>query len=88
MNSLVDLLACPLCKLGLDDLQARAMEFSIYFMLTLIYSLAGFIGYKVVRMMNREERELAEKQAAQAAQAAASKPVEAPAKQPAEIASR
>ena len=64
MNTLVDLLACPLCKLGLDDAQAKAMEFSIYFMLILIYSLAGFIGYKIVRMMNREERELADKQAA------------------------
>ncbi|HEV3026266.1 MAG TPA: hypothetical protein VG457_01760 [Planctomycetota bacterium] len=64
MNSLVDLLACPLCKLGLDELQARAMEYSIYFMLTLLYSLAGIFGYKVIRMMNREERQLKEKQTA------------------------
>ena len=62
MNSLVDLLACPLCKLGLDELQARAMEYSIYLMLTLIYSLAGIFGYKVIRMMNREERQLREKE--------------------------
>lgn len=72
MNSIVDLLACPMCKLGLDDLQARAMEFSIYFMLALIYSLAGIIGFKIYRMMAREERE----QAAKEAQAAAPKPAE------------
>lgn len=59
MNSLVDLLACPLCKLGLDEMQARAMEYSIYLMLAMIYSLAGIIGYKVYRMMAREERDLA-----------------------------
>ena len=59
MNSLVDILACPLCKLGLDEMQARAMEFSIYFLLVLIYSLAGIIGFKVYRMMAREERDLA-----------------------------
>jgi len=70
MNTLVDLLACPMCKLGLDDLQARAMEFSIYFMLVLIYSLAGIFGFKVYRMMAREERELSEKQAAPATPAA------------------
>ena len=46
MNTLVDLLACPLCKLGLDEMQARAMEYSIYFMLALIYSLAGIFGFK------------------------------------------
>lgn len=62
MNSLVDLLACPLCKLGLDEMQARAMEYSIYFMLTLLYSLAGIFGFKVYRMMNREERELKDKE--------------------------
>ena len=59
MNSLVEILACPLCKLGLDEMQARAMEYSIYFMLVLIYSLAGVIGFKVYRMMAREERDLA-----------------------------
>ncbi len=59
MNTLVDILACPLCKLGLDEMQARAMEYSIYFMLALIYSLAGIIGFKVYRMMAREERDLA-----------------------------
>lgn len=59
MNSLVEILACPLCKLGLDELQARAMEYSIYFMLILIYSLAGIIGFKIYRMMAREERDLA-----------------------------
>jgi len=83
MNTLVDLLACPLCKLGLDEMQARAMEYSIYFMLTLIYSLAGIFGFKVYRMMNREERELKEKQL----QAAAT-PVVAPAREPAEISSK
>jgi len=62
MNAVVDLLACPFCKLGLDELQARAMEYSIYFMLGLIYTLAGVIGFKVVRMMNREEREVKERQ--------------------------
>jgi uncharacterized protein YbaR (Trm112 family) len=67
MNTLVDILACPFCKLGLDELQARAMEYSIYLMLGLIYSLAGIIGFKVIRMMNREERELALKQAASTA---------------------
>jgi uncharacterized protein YbaR (Trm112 family) len=82
MNTLVDLLACPLCKLGLDEMQARAMEYSIYFMLALIYSLAGIFGYKVYRMMAREERELSEKQAAPAAPA----PAEA-AKAPAETVS-
>jgi hypothetical protein len=59
MNSLVEILACPLCKLGLDEMQARAMEYSIYFMLALIYSLVGIIGFKVYRMMAREERDLA-----------------------------
>jgi len=63
MNTLVDLLACPLCKLGLDEMQARAMEYSIYFMLALIYSLAGIFGFKVYRMMNREERDQQEKEA-------------------------
>jgi len=67
MNTLIGILACPLCKLGLDELQARAMEYSIYLMLGLIYSLAGIIGFKVIRMMNREERELA-KQAAKASE--------------------
>lgn len=78
MNALIDILACPFCKLGLDELQARAMEYSIYLMLGLIYSLAGIIGYKVVRMMNREERELkeAEKSRLLAAPAAVAKPLE------------
>lgn len=70
MNSLIDILACPLCKLGLDELQARAMEYSIYFMLGLLYTLAGIFGWKVVRMMNREERELAKKQPAASAPSA------------------
>ena len=82
MNTLVDLLACPLCKLGLDEMQARAMEYSIYFMLTLIYSLAGIFGFKVIRMMNREEREMQEKQQATAT------PVVAPAREPAEVPSK
>ncbi|HUR37906.1 MAG TPA: hypothetical protein VM222_00320 [Planctomycetota bacterium] len=64
MNSVVEILACPLCKLGLDEMQARAMEYSIYFMLALIYSLAGVIGFKVYRMMAREERDLALRQPA------------------------
>lgn len=72
MNAPVDLLACPLCKLGLDELQARAMEYSIYFMLGLLYTLAGIFGFKVVRMMNREERELKEKQTSATAPAAPS----------------
>jgi len=59
MNTLVDILACPFCKVGLDEMQARAMEYSIYFMLVLIYSLVGVIGFKIYRMMAREERELA-----------------------------
>jgi hypothetical protein len=59
MNSLVDLLACPFCKLGMDELQARAMEVSIYLLLALIYSLIGIIGFNVWRMMSREERQLA-----------------------------
>lgn len=84
MNALVDLLACPLCKLGLDELQARAMEYSIYFMLGLIYTLAGIFGFKVVRMMNREEREMKEKQKSTTASAA---PSEA-AREPQEAASR
>lgn len=63
MNTLIGILACPLCKLGLDEMQARAMEYSIYLMLAMIYSLAGIFGFKVIRMMNREERELAQKQA-------------------------
>jgi len=77
MNTLVSILACPLCKLGLDELQARAMEYSIYLMLGLIYSLAGIIGFKVVRMMNREERDLALKTAAAPAPAPASEVKEA-----------
>jgi hypothetical protein len=59
MNSIVEILACPLCKLGLDEMQARAMEYSIYFMLVLVYSLAGIIGFKIYRLMAREERDLA-----------------------------
>jgi uncharacterized protein YbaR (Trm112 family) len=62
MNSLVDILACPFCKLGMDEIQARAMEYSIYILLFLIYSLIGIIGFKVCRMMAREERELARQQ--------------------------
>ena len=76
MNSLVEILACPLCKLGLDEMQARAMEYSIYFMLVLIYSLAGVIGFKVYRMMAREERDLALNQPP--AQASAPEAVKAP----------
>jgi uncharacterized protein YbaR (Trm112 family) len=59
MNSIVEILACPFCKAGLDEMQARAMEYSIYFMLVLIYSLVGIIGFKIYRMMAREERDLA-----------------------------
>jgi uncharacterized protein YbaR (Trm112 family) len=77
MNTLIGILACPLCKLGLDELQAKAMEYSIYLMLGLIYSLAGIIGFKVIRMMNREERELALKQAAAVQPAKASEAKEA-----------
>jgi len=58
MTALIEILACPFCKLGMDDLQARAMEYSIYFLLVLIYSLIGIIGFKVWRMMAREERAL------------------------------
>jgi len=58
MNSVIDILACPFCKLGMDEIQARAMEYSIYFLLVLIYSLMGIIGFKVWRMMAREDREL------------------------------
>ncbi|MBV8880014.1 MAG: hypothetical protein JO332_08630 [Planctomycetaceae bacterium] len=79
MNSLVDILACPMCKLGLDELQARAMEYSIYLMLAMIYSLAGVIGFKIYRMMAREEREMIEKQAVPPAPPAA-RLSEAPAK--------
>ncbi|HZE99425.1 MAG TPA: hypothetical protein VE981_20645 [Planctomycetota bacterium] len=75
MNSLVEILACPLCKMGMDELQARAMEYSIYLMLGMIYSLMGIIGFKVVRMMTREEREMKQKEAA-AAKAVAKAPVE------------
>ena len=79
MNSLDEILACPLCKLGLDEMQARAMEYSIYFMLALIYSLAGVIGFKVYRMMAREERDLAaNQQAAKPAAPEASKAADAP----------
>jgi hypothetical protein len=42
----------------MDELQARAMEYSIYFLLVLIYSLMGIIGFKVWRIMAREERAL------------------------------
>lgn len=79
MNSLVEILACPLCKLGLDEMQARAMEYSIYFMLLLIYSLAGIIGFKIYRMMAREERDLALNQPkAKPAAPEASKAADAP----------
>jgi len=84
MNALVDLLACPLCKLGLDELQARAMEYSIYFMLGLIYTLAGVFGFKVVRMMNREERELKDRQKTASAPAAPAEAV----REPQEVATR
>ena len=64
MNAITHILAhCPFCKYGIDEIQARAMEYCIYFMLALIYSLAGIIVYKVVRMMAREERELKAKAA-------------------------
>ena len=60
MNGLVDLLArCPLCKYGMDELQARAMEYCIYFMLILIYSLAGAIAYYTYRTMAREGKQAA-----------------------------
>jgi len=78
MNSLVEILACPLCKLGLDEMQARAMEYSIYFMLVLIYSLAGLIGFKVYRMMAREERDLALNQPAAPAAPVAPEAAKAP----------
>jgi uncharacterized protein YbaR (Trm112 family) len=79
MNSLVEILACPLCKLGMDEMQARAMEYSIYLMLVLIYSLAGVIGFKVYRMMAREERDLAANPpAAKPAAPEASKAADAP----------
>ena len=59
MNSWTQILACPFCKLGMDELQARAMEVSIYFLLMLIYSLIAVFVYKIARMMAREERDLA-----------------------------
>ena len=59
MSSWIEILACPFCKLGMDELQARAMEYSIYFLLVLIYSLITVFVYKIARMMAREERELA-----------------------------
>lgn len=59
MNHLVDILACPFCKLGMDEIQARAMEYSIYLLLAMVYSLMGIIAFKICRMMGREERELA-----------------------------
>jgi hypothetical protein len=59
MNALVDILACPFCKLGMDEIQARAMEYSIYFLLVLIYTLIAIIVFKIYRMMAREERDLA-----------------------------
>jgi hypothetical protein len=59
MGSWIQILACPFCKLGMDELQARAMEVSIYFLLILIYSLIAVFVYKIARMMAREERDLA-----------------------------
>lgn len=82
MAHLTTILAhCPFCKYGLDALQARAMEYCIYFMLALIYGLIGIIGFKVTRMMMREERELKEKAAREAAAQAPKKtePVAVPA---------
>jgi hypothetical protein len=59
MAYLLTLLAhCPLCKYGMDEIQARAMEVSIYFLLVLLYSLVGAIVFMVCRTMSREEREL------------------------------
>ena len=63
MNSWTQILACPFCKLGMDEIQARAMEYSIYFLLVLIYSLIAIIVFKIYRMMAREERDLALAQA-------------------------
>jgi hypothetical protein len=58
MNALISfLLHCPLCKYGMDELQARAMEYCIYFLLALIYSLAGAIAFYVYRTMARETQE-------------------------------
>jgi hypothetical protein len=59
MSSWVEILSCPFCKLGMDELQARAMEVSIYFLLILIYTLMAVIVTKIARMMAREERDLA-----------------------------
>jgi len=59
MGHVIRILAhCPFCKYGLDDIQARALEYSIYLLLGMIYTLIGIIAVHVVRRMNREEREL------------------------------
>ncbi len=79
MNSPIDILACPFCKLGMDELQARAMEVSIYILLFLIYSLIGIIVYKIARMMAREERALASRTPAELPGEAAGEPAALPA---------
>lgn len=59
MSHLISVLAhCPFCKDAMDELQAQAMRISIFLLLGMIYSLAGIIAFKVIRMMAREEREL------------------------------
>jgi hypothetical protein len=63
------LLHCPLCKYGLDEIQARAMNYSIYFLLALLYTMAGIFAFKVHRMMAREELALKEQESAPRAQA-------------------
>jgi hypothetical protein len=61
---LIHILAhCPFCKDAMDELQAQAMRVSIFLLLGMIYSLAGIIAFKVIRMMAREERELQAKAA-------------------------
>jgi hypothetical protein len=47
MNSWTQILACPFCKLGMDEVRARAMEYSISFLLVLIHTLIAIIAFKI-----------------------------------------
>jgi hypothetical protein len=69
----------------MDEIQARAMEYSIYFLLVLIYSLMGIIGFKVWRIMAIEERALVSPKSADRLLELPSEPASANACQPAMV---
>jgi len=57
-NIAVGFFGCPSCAEAFSERQAAAMRLSIFLLLILVYSLAGVIAFKVVRMMAREDQKL------------------------------